>query len=265
MGLETAAVLGIASLTMAAGTTTASFIQAGDQKKKQKQAEADAEKAMAEARKKTEVNFYEELAVNKEAYTAQREAMLSAGAQAIEAGKESQRGLAAAVGRTQKAQEVGQAKIRQAEIADVNKLEQLVAKEESRLRDVGIQLDLGEAAGAQVAAQQFAEQSQASTMQGVAGIGQTVQAGLQMVPLYQQNKAFKGLDKAAESKGMTPQEFLKVNSQIKFDDAGKITGYRLNGQDLKADFFDQGNQAFQGSLLDMFDTEGINKLYKTKE
>ena len=126
MGLETA--LGIASLTMSAGTTTASFIQAADQRKKQKQAEADAEKAMAEARKKTEVNFYKELAVNKEAYEAQRQAMLSAGAQAIEAGKESQRGFAAAVARTQKAQEAGQAKIRQAEIADVNKLEQLVAK-----------------------------------------------------------------------------------------------------------------------------------------
>ena len=262
MGLETA--LAVASLTMSAGTTTASFIQAADQKKKQKQAEADAEKAMAEARKKTEVNFYEELAVNKEAYEAQREAMLSAGAQAIEAGKESQRGLAAAVARTQKAQEVGQAKIRQAEIADVNKLEQLVAKEESRLRDVGIQLDLGEAAGAQVAAQQFAEQSQASTMQGVAGIGETVQAGLQMVPLYQQNKAVKGLDKAASAAGMSTQDFLKSKAEIK-DGAGAVTGYRLNGQDLKADFFEQGNQAFQGALLDMFDTEGINKFYKTKE
>ena len=263
MGLGTAAVLGIASLTMSAGTTTASFIQAADQKKKQKQAEADAAKAMADARKKTEVNFYEELAVNKEAYTAQREAMLSAGAQAIEAGKESQRGLAAAVSRTQKAQEVGQAKIRQAEVADVNKLEQLVAKEESRLRDVGIQLDLGEAAGAQVAAQQFAEQAQASTMQGVAGIGETVQAGLQMVPLYQQNKAIKGLNKAAEAKGMTAQEFLKTNSKINFDDSGKISGYRLNGQDLKADFFEQGDQQFQGALLDVFDTEGINNFYKT--
>lgn len=260
----TAVAAGI-GLVMSAGTTTASFIQAADQKKKQKQAEADAAEAMADARKKTEVNFYEELAVNKEAYTAQREAMLSAGAQAIEAGKESQRGLAAAVGRTQKAQEVGQAKIRQAEIADVNKLEQLVAKEESRLRDVNIQLDLGEAAGAQVAAQQFAEQSKASTMQGVKGLGETVQAGLQMVPLYQQNKAIKGLNKAAEAKGMTSQEFLKTNSQIKFDDAGKISGYRLNGQDLKADFFEQGNQAFQGALLDMFDTQGINNLYKTNE
>lgn len=263
MGLETA--LGIASLTMSAGTTTASFIQAADQRKKQKQAEADAEKAMAEARKKTEVNFYKELAVNKEAYEAQRQAMLSAGAQAIEAGKESQRGFAAAVARTQKAQEAGQAKIRQAEIADVNKLEQLVAKEESRLRDVGIQLDLEEAAGAQSAAAQFAEQAQASTMQGVAGIGETVQAGLQMVPLFQENKAFKGLNKAAEARGMTPQQFLQVNSQIKFDDAGKISGYKLNGQDLKADFFDQGNQAFQGALLDMFDIEGINKLYKTDQ
>lgn len=263
MGLETA--IAIASLTMSAGTTTASFIQASDQRKKQKQAEADAEKAMAEARKKTDVNFYEELAVNKEAYEAQRQAMLSAGAQAIEAGKESQRGLSAAVARTQKAQEAGQAKIRQAEIADVNKLEQLVAKEESRLRDVGIQLDLEEVAGAQSAAAQFAEQAQASTMQGVAGIGETVQAGLQMVPLYQQNKAFKGLDKAASSAGMTPQEFLKSKASEIKDDTGKLTGYRLNKKDLEADFFEQGNQAFQGGLLDMFDTEGINKFYKTSD
>lgn len=264
MAAFTAVAAGV-GLVMAAGTTTASFIQAADQKDKQKKAEADAAEAMASARKRTEVNFYEELAVNKEAYTAQREAMLSAGAQAIEAGKESQRGLAAAVSRTQKAQEVGQAKIRQAEIADVNKLEQLVAKEESRLRDVNIQLDLGEAAGAQVAAQQFAEQSEASTMQGVKGIGQTVEAGLQMVPLYKQNKAVKGLDKAAEAEGVTTQNFLKTKAEEVKDDAGKLTGYRLNGQELKADFFEQGNQAFQGALLDMFDTEGINKFYKTED
>ncbi len=264
MAAFTAVATGV-SLALAAGTTTASFIQASDQKKKQKQAEADAAKAMETARKKADVNFYEELAINKEAYTAQREAMLSAGAQAIEAGKESQRGLAAAVGRTQKAQEVGQAKIRQAEIADLNKLEQLVAKEESRLRDVGIQLDLEEAAGAQMAAAQFGEQAKQSTMQGVKGIGQTVQAGLKMVPLYQQNQAIKGLDKASENAGMSSQDFLKSQATELTDMSGAVTGYDLGGQTLEADFFNQGNQQFQGALLDMFDTKAINKFYKTKK
>jgi hypothetical protein len=100
-------------------------------------------------------------------------------------------------------------------------------------------------------------------MQGVAGIGETVQAGLQMVPLYQQNKAVKGLDKAAGAAGMTTQDFLKSKSTQITDKSGAVTGYNLGGQTLKADFFNQGNQQFQGGLLDVFDTEGINKLYKT--
>ena len=54
------------SIAVAAGGTTASFIQAGKQRKLKEQAQADAEKAMAEARKKLEVNYYDQLAVQKD-------------------------------------------------------------------------------------------------------------------------------------------------------------------------------------------------------
>jgi len=96
MAVTTAAVVGIAAT---AGTTAMSFTQAGKQRKLQRQAESEAAEAMAAARKKLDVNFYEQLAIQKEPYELEREALLSAGAQAIEAGQESERGAAATAGR----------------------------------------------------------------------------------------------------------------------------------------------------------------------
>ena len=51
----------VAGLAATAATTTGSFIQASKQKKLQKEAEAEADRALADARKKLEVNFYEGL------------------------------------------------------------------------------------------------------------------------------------------------------------------------------------------------------------
>jgi hypothetical protein len=92
MGVATAVAIG--GLAISAGTTAMSFVQAGEQKSKQRKAEAEAAKAMAEARKKLEINFTDKMAIKKEPYELQREAMLSAGAQAIQAGVESERGAA---------------------------------------------------------------------------------------------------------------------------------------------------------------------------
>ena len=53
MAVTTAAVIGIVA---AAGSSTMSFVQAGNQKKAQRQAEADADRAMQAARQKLEIN-----------------------------------------------------------------------------------------------------------------------------------------------------------------------------------------------------------------
>jgi len=149
MAAATTVIAGI-GLAVTAGTTVASFVQASKQRKLMEQANADADKAMAEAREKLNVNFYDQLAVQKEPYELEREALLSAGAQAIQAGVESGRGAAATAGRVQMAQNESQAGIRTAMGEELSNLAKLSAAEESRLRDIGVQLDLEEVAlGAQ--------------------------------------------------------------------------------------------------------------------
>ena len=153
-----------------AATTGMSFVQAGKQKKAMQQAEKDADAAMQEARKKLQVNVYDKLAINKEPFELQREAMLSQGAQAIQAGVESERGAAATAGRVQLAQNEGQAGIRSAMGQDLQQLDMLSAQEDSRLRDIGVQLDLEEVAGAQLAAANAQELQAQAVQQGMAGV-----------------------------------------------------------------------------------------------
>ena len=163
-----------ASVAATAATTGLSFIKAGQQKKAADQALKDADEAMQEARKQLEVNVYDKLAINKEPYDLQREAMLSQGAQAIQAGVESERGAAATAGRIQMAANEGQAGIRSAMGQEMQGLEMLSAQEEGRLRDIGVQLDLEEVAGAQLAAanaQELGAQALQQGMEGVTSLG----------------------------------------------------------------------------------------------
>jgi len=181
MAAVTAAVIGA---TAAVAGTTMSFVQAGEQKKAMRNAERDADEAMQAARKKLETNYYDQLSIQKEPYELEREALLSQGAQAIQAGVESERGAAATAGRVQLAQQQGQAGIRTAMGQELAGLEKLSAQEEGRLRDVGVQLDLGEVSGAQLAAanaQKLAAQAEQQGYQGLVNVGQQV---ANFVPLY---------------------------------------------------------------------------------
>lgn len=187
MGVATAVAIG--GLALSAGTTAMSFVQAGEQKSKQRAAEAAASAAMEEAKKKLSINYTDELAVNKEPYELQREAMLSQGALAIQAGQESERGAAATAGRVQMAQNEAQAGIRTAMGAEMTDIQKQQIQEQSRLRDLGVQLDLGEAEGQQMMAANAEQASAAATAQGIQGLVSTAQQGLNMLPLYFKDKA----------------------------------------------------------------------------
>ena len=182
MGVATAVAIG--GLALSAGTTAMSFVQAGEQKAKQRDAEASAASAMAEARKKLEVNFYDQQAIKKEPYELQREALLSQGAQAIQAGQESDRGAAVTAGKVQMAQNEAQAGIRTAMGQEMTDIENKQLAEESRLRDLGAQMDLSQAEGAQMAAANAEEAAAAATSQGIQGLIGMGQQGLNMVNLY---------------------------------------------------------------------------------
>ena len=195
-------------LAATAGTTATSFIQAGKQRRLQREAEADAAKAMAEARKKLEVNYYEALGIQKEPYELERQALIAAGAQAIEAGRESERGVAATAGRVQMAQQEAQAGIRTAMGKELTELEKATAMEESRLRDIGVQLDLEEATGAQEAAAQAQEAAQKATREGIQGAVSVAKQAVSMVPLFSKDI---GAQKAAlSSMKLSPEEYAKI-------------------------------------------------------
>jgi hypothetical protein len=224
MAAATTVIAGI-GLAVTAGTTAASFAQAAKQRKQMQQANLDAEKAMAEARKKIEVNYFDQLGIQKEPYELEREALLSAGAQAIQAGVESGRGAAATAGRVQMAQNEGQAGIRTAMGEELSDLAKLSATEQSRLRDIGVQLDLEEVAGAQVAAKNAQQAAAAATQAGFEGLTSMAGQAIDITPLYGQNlgaqqAALSGMNFTADE--MTKFKQLGTTQELDFSKLGTL-------------------------------------------
>lgn len=236
MGVATAVAIG--GLAVSAASATASFVQAGKQNKAQKAAEAKAAEAMAEARKKLEINFAENLSIQKEPFELEREAMLSQGALAMQAGVESDRGAEATAGRLQMAQNVGQAGVRGAMGQELMNIEQQIINEDSRLRDIGVQLDLGEVEGAQLAARDAQEAKAAAIAEGVQSATSALQQGLNMIPLFEESAASTQLDKiqkAATKAGLSQKDFQEkvqalgeLNPEIgNFSGVGALEGDRF--------------------------------------
>jgi len=192
MGVATAVAIG--GLAISAATTANSFIQASKQGKMQREAEAKAAAAMAEARRKLEINYSEERAVKKEPYELQREAMLSAGAQAIEAGAESERGAVTTAGKVMMAQNEAQAGIRTEMGKEMTEIEKEIIDENSRLRDLGVQLDLGEVEGQQKMAADAQQAKTAYTEAGYKGVVDTAQRGVNLIPLFAGKDAAESID-----------------------------------------------------------------------
>lgn len=240
----------IGSLILSAGGMGASFLQAGQQRKAEEKAKREAEKAMAAARKKLEVNYIDALGIQKEPYELEREALLVAGAQGVEAARESERGAAAGVGRIQLAQQKGQQGIRSAMGQELTALDRAAAAEDSRLRDVGVQLDLGEVAGAQMAA---SDASQAATAAQTQGFQQLASFGAELMaaaPLFSKSQGVRdfnkgqrqavrqarqdsgkgflgigtGVDKQAVQNQFMLKELQKTNSGFDMDRFAKLGG-----------------------------------------
>ena len=210
MAIATATALAAAGLAATGVTTGMSFAQAGKQKALAKQAKEDADIAMNKARKALEINYYASQGIKKEPYELEREALLSAGAQAIEAGVESERGAAATAGRVMMAQNEAQAGQRTAMGQELTTLENKQLAEESRLRDANVELDLGIVEGANKA-QRDAEEARAAAMkQGFEGVASGIKQAANFVPLYQKTqgaKEYASLASEAQKQGLTQEQF----------------------------------------------------------
>lgn len=202
------AIIGIASTV---ATTAMSFAQAQKQKQLQKQAEQEADKAMFAARKRLEVNYMDALSVQKEPYELARQAMLAQGTQATQAGQESERGAAATAGRVQMSQNEAQGDIRTGMVKELTEIERLKVAEDARLRDLNVQLDLGEIEGAQMAAANAEQIKNQALEQGFAGVTSLATQGANLIPLYGKNTAAQQQG-ALKGMSFTPDEFNKFGN-----------------------------------------------------
>jgi len=235
MAIATSAAIG---LGIAAASAGASFAQSVKQNQIRREAEAQADMAMQEAQKALEVNFYKSLSIQKEPYELEREALRAAGAQAIQAGVESERGAAATVGRVAMAQNEAQAGVRTAMGKELTELELRTAQEESRLRDVGVQLNLSEVEGAQQAAADAQRAAAAATSQGIQSItsaGQQIIAGSS---LYGDGKGDKTQETGAQigkQIGAQPPTATQLANANRIPLTGNLSAMRFpNGIDFRA-------------------------------
>ena len=161
----------IALTTLSAAGSAFSFSEAGKQNKLARQAQRDAAKALEEAKKKLEVNMMKGLSIAKEPYELEREALLQAGASALQSGVEADpRGAAATAGRVVQAQQQASAEQRAAMAQEMQNLDLLEAQEEANLQRQRVGLDIGEARGQQMMAADARAAAAAATQAGVQGL-----------------------------------------------------------------------------------------------
>jgi len=265
----TGLVLGIASVALAAGGTAMSFAQAGKSKRAMRDAESKADMMMRTARKRLDINYFEELSIKKEPYELQREALLQQGATALQAAQEGdQRGVAATAGRLQQAQTAAQGQVRTAMGQELTALDKAVAEEDSRLRDLNVQLDLGEIAGAQQAAADAEQRAQEQTAQGIQGAVNTVQQGMALVPLYSQQTSAQ---KAALGEASFPDtEIADIGdiNGVAFDPAAIGAGSKADFRKFRRSLDDEqrmkifGNENYQAAFGQA--TAGMNAFSPTQ-
>jgi len=260
MAIATATALALGSIAVSAGSAGMSFAEAGKQRKLQQDAENDAAKALAEARKKLDVNYYANLGINKEPYELEREALVSAGAQAIQAGQESERGAAATAGRIQMAQQQGQRQIANAMGTEMAGLEKAAAEEDARLAGAQAGLYLSEAEGAQLAARDAQQAATAYTTAGVKGIANAASQTLSsLVPLYSKT----GVETPAAAASTAGKGTILNPVQTPFASAPQGSVMQIAPQAQRA-FVPQGNTAVQGSPLGQFQIPALGAMNKNQ-
>jgi len=182
MGLETAAIAAIGSAAVKAVGAGMSFKQASDQKRLMREAEAAAAKAIAQARGELSTNYMAGLSIAMEPYDLEREAMIQSAAQAIEAARESDRGIGSIPLIQRQAQEA-QRRTRADMAAEMQRLNEVAATEESRLAAARSRIDQIEAMGAQEAAAYRENASNVYRNQMLQQLGGAAQDMLGLIPM----------------------------------------------------------------------------------
>jgi len=184
MAATTALVLGITSAAVTLGGSAMSFSQMAKQNDLAAKAGEDAAKAMDEAKKQLSINPFAAISLPTQAYDMQTNTILAEGAQATQAGVESERGVAATAGRIAAQTNVAESQIAAKESQDLYALQTQTAQAERDINKGLASVNMAEAEGAQKAEAQAANAANMYQTQGVQGIANAIGQGAQLLPLY---------------------------------------------------------------------------------
>ena len=221
---------------VAIGTASASGAASAKAKKAAREAEKVAKKKVEEAKKELQRMPMQELSLDLQGYKAEQEASQVSAAMAIEAEREKDRGN---FGRIQMADIAQQRTARLDKASELQKLEMLKATERQQASDKLYELSLAEAEGAQVAAAEAEQMSEAYKQQAIQGGMQAIQgvanvAGAALAPKMQASEAY---DRSIAGAGEANiKDFL-----LKDPEAMRTYGDRINtatGEELKQIFID---------------------------
>lgn len=230
MPIGFAAIAAIGGLASTALTTGFSIADMRKARKLQKEADADAQKYMEKAKRFLDVNVYDELGIQMKPYEIEREALAQAGAQAIEAGRESERGAAAIAGRVYAGYSDAIRDIQTRQGKEMADLAKLSAAEESRLKDVKTQLALDEATGAQQASAMYDERAAQAEKNAITGVTSMIGQAAKLAPLY--GTDVKSEQAAFGQLQLTPEQIQKIGN-INYEGLG-TAGEGFTNLDLEA-------------------------------
>lgn len=217
MGLETGAIIGISTALASAGASAGQAVSAGQAARK---ASRTAEESFNKAMKELSANRIAGLSLPREAMERQIEANLAAGAEATQAGRESERGAAAIAGQVYRGQTEAQRNIAGDLGQQLMGLEAATAEEETRLAGARANLNLAEAQGAQQAAAQFGAQKDAAITGAFSALQSAGQQYLEGSELYKASEGARELDnlkkeyETAVKKGKVGSRFKDAQGNV---------------------------------------------------
>ena len=182
MAVTTAAVIGIAT---GAASAIQGFTNASKQARLAEEANKAAAEAIADAKSKASVDYYESLAVPLDAYESEFEANLQGQTQTIEALQEGdQRALAGSVGQIGAKQQARNEATRIDMAEDIFALDKLKVENKDAINQQLIEMDVS-AAKEQNQRMRDAQIARADSMQqGFDGLSQAATSGADLAPLY---------------------------------------------------------------------------------
>ena len=227
----------IASIATQAVTSVLSGVQMQQMKKAQRAADAESAKLMQDIYKDLEKNQYAAVGLPMKAYDIERENLAAAGAQAIEAGRESERTAAASAGLTMAQYRKALRDIQSEQADKMTELELLKAQEAARKGDIKMQFKGMEAEGAAAAAADYENRANAAAQGAIQGVIGAAGTALAAVPLFRATKGVKAASDVADlyagTKNFSPDLLDASGNPLSYEQA-VIKRFGMSDEAVKA-------------------------------